>query len=75
MPVNYSAVDRFDADRAMPIPALPRLRQVMEMGKMDRNGASFKFLERKMVRERNSVCHALTEAVETIDQTLREVLA
>jgi hypothetical protein len=71
MPVNYSAVDRFDADRAMPIPALPRLQQVVEMGKMDRNDVSFKFLERKMVRQRNRICHALTEAVELIEQTLQ----
>jgi hypothetical protein len=40
---------------------------------MDRNDASFKFLERKMVRERNRVAmpHG---AIELIEQTLREVL-
>jgi len=72
MPVNYSAVDRFEADRAMPIPPFPRLQQAGEMEKMNRNDASFKFLERKMVRERNRVCYALTEAGEMIDQTLQE---
>jgi len=56
----------------MPIPPFPRLQQAGEMEKMNRNDASFKFLERKMVRERNRVCYALTEAGEMIDQTLQE---
>jgi hypothetical protein len=70
MPVSYSAVDRFDLDRAMPIPPLPRLRPVVDLAAMDPSGADFKFLHRKMVRERNRVVHALMEALELIDGAL-----
>jgi hypothetical protein len=71
MPVSYSAVDRFEADPAVSIPPLPRLGPVAELAVMDQQSDGFRFLERKMVRERNRVCHALTEAAELIDQTLQ----
>jgi hypothetical protein len=66
MPVNYCSVDRFDADRAYPIEPFRRLQPIADLGNMDRDDASFKFLERKMVRERNRVCHALDQALEFI---------
>jgi hypothetical protein len=70
MPVNYCSVDRFDADRAYPIAPFQRMQPVVELGVMDPNGASFKFLERKMVRERNRLCHALEQALRLIDDAL-----
>jgi hypothetical protein len=73
VPVNYSAVDRFELDAAVPVPALPGLQRVATMGAMDRGTWDFKFLERKMVRERNRVCHALDEAATLIDETLQRV--
>lgn len=75
MPVNYSAVDRFDADRAIPIPALPRLQELRGISEMVRSNAPFKFLERKMVRERNRICHALSEASNAIEQTIKHLSA
>ena len=75
VPVNYSAVDRFELDAAVPVPALPGLQRVANMGAMDRGTWDFKFLERKMVRERNKVCHALEEAVTLIEETLQRVKA
>lgn len=73
IPVSYSAVDRFESDLAVPIPALPRLQPVAEMAAMDRQSNTFKFIERKMLRERNRICHALIEAAELIDQTLNDL--
>jgi len=73
IPVSYSAVDRFESDLAVPIPPLPRLQPVAKMAAMDRQSNTFKFLERKMVRERNRICHALIEAAELIDQTLNDL--
>jgi hypothetical protein len=67
MPVNYCEADRFHVDRAVPIPPLPRLRQVEQLALLDPQGPPFKFMERKLLRERNRVCHALHEAVELID--------
>ena len=55
----------------MSIPPFARLQPVAELAVMDADSHDFKFLERKMVRERNRVCHALFEAVGCIDQTLR----
>jgi hypothetical protein len=70
VPVSYSAVDRFESDLAVPIPPFPRLQPVAELASMDDQSNAFKFLERKMLRERNRVCHALIEAAELIEQTL-----
>jgi hypothetical protein len=70
IPATYSAVDRFDTDLAVPTPPLPRLQPVVELSRMDSQSKAFKFMERKMVRERNRVCHALAQAVELIDSTL-----
>lgn len=70
IPVSYSSTDRFDMDLAVSIPPFVRLQPVAELATMDPQSNDFKFLERKMVRERNRVCHALLEAAELIDQTL-----
>lgn len=73
IPVNYSAVDPFDMDLAVPIPPLPRLQRVAHLGGMDPDSRTFKFLERKMLRERNRVCFALEEAAKIIEETLTKV--
>jgi hypothetical protein len=73
IPVNYSAVDPFDIDIAVPIPPIPRLQRVAHLGNMDPNSWTFKFLERKMLRERNRVCFALEEASKSIDETLTKL--
>ncbi len=39
--------------------------------KIDPESHDFKFLERKMIREHNRLCHAFLEAAERIDQTLK----
>jgi hypothetical protein len=73
IPVNHSAVDPFDMDLAVSIPPLPRLQRVAHLGSMDPNSPAFKFLERKMLRERNRVCFALEEASKAIEETLTKV--
>lgn len=71
IPVSYSATDRFDMDLAVSIPPFARLQPVANLAAMDAESSDFKFLERKMVRERNRVCHALIKASGCIDRTLR----
>jgi hypothetical protein len=73
IPINYCATDRFDADRAFYIPPLPKLQRSEEMGIMDRQVDLFKFLERRMVRERNRVCHSLNEAIKLIDKIVDQI--
>jgi len=70
MPVNYCSGDRFDADRAYPISPFQRMQTIADLGEMDRSEASFKFLERKMVREQNRVCHALDQALEFLAEAI-----
>ncbi|MBW2153595.1 MAG: M28 family peptidase [Deltaproteobacteria bacterium] len=70
IPVSYSGTDRFDMDLAVSIPPFPRLQPVAELAAMDPRSHDFKYLERKMVRERNRVCHALIKAAGCIDRTL-----
>jgi hypothetical protein len=73
IPVNYSATDRFEMDLAISIPPLARLQPVADLAAVNPESYDFKFLERKMVRERNRVCHALAEASELIDHTLNSL--
>ena len=73
IPVSYSATDRFEMDLAVSIPPFSRLQPVAELAAMNPESHDFKFLERKMIRERNRACHALSEAVEIIDQTLNSL--
>jgi len=73
IPINYCATDRFDADRAFHIPPLSRLQRIGELGMMDRHVDLFKFLERRMVREQNRICHSLHKAIKLIDETLRQI--
>jgi hypothetical protein len=73
IPMTYCVVDRFDADRALHIPFMPRFQRVAEMGSMDPHSDLFKFVERSMVRERNRVLHCLNEAITLMDETLRKI--
>jgi len=57
-------------DLAVAIPPLPRLQPVAQLAVVGADVRALKFVERKMVRERNRVCFALEEASELIDETL-----
>jgi hypothetical protein len=41
---------------------------------MDRNVDMFKFLERRIVREKNRVCHFINEAIGLINETLQQTV-
>ena len=73
MPLNYTAAGRFDFDPALPIAPLPRLQPVAQLTALNPAGDSFKFLERKLVREQNRLCHGLDEAADLITQTLDSI--
>jgi hypothetical protein len=73
IPVNYSGVDPFDMDPAVPIAAIPRLAPLEDLGKIAPDSPAFKFLERRMVRERNRIIHALEEANEIADEVISQL--
>jgi hypothetical protein len=73
MPVNYTLAGPYDFDPAEAIPPLPGLQPAAKLAGLDPNDKPFKFLARKMVRERNRLCHALDEAHELIEETLSRI--
>lgn len=70
VPVNYSAVDRFDQSRAHNIRPIPTLQPVTELARLEPDSHEFRILETRLVRERNKICHALVQARQVIEDTL-----
>ena len=62
IPVNYTKVDPFDQDLAVPIRPIPVLWPVTNLASMDPESDAFHFLRTRLVRESNKVCHALKQA-------------
>ncbi len=62
----YTKAGRFDQDPAAAVPILPLLAGVRQLGSMDRSSDAYGFLETELIRGRNAVEAALTEAIETL---------
>jgi len=73
MPVNYTLAGPYGFDPAEAVPPLPGLQPLAELSELNPDDEPFKFLERKMVRERNRLCHALNEATELVEETLKRL--
>jgi len=67
-PAFCTEVDRFDQDLAIRILPLPKLQPVKELADMDQTSDGARFLKTGLVREMNKVSHALSEAIETIEE-------
>ena len=67
-PAFCTEVDRFDQDLAIRILPLPKLQPVKELADMDQTSDEARFLKTGLVREMNKVSHALSEAIETIEE-------
>lgn len=63
IPLSYSQAGRFEPDPAWEMPCLPGLQPIRELVKLDPQSDVYKFLEARLVRERNAVLFALREAV------------
>ena len=73
MPVNYTLAGPYEFDPAEAIPPLPGLQPLAKLSELNPKERPFKFLERKMLRERNRLCHHLDEAHELIVETLKRL--
>jgi len=64
MPAYCVETNRFDQDPATHVPPMPRLQPIRELVKMDQKSDEARFLKTSLMRERNKMFHALTEAEE-----------
>ncbi len=69
-PVLYSPAGWFEHGPATPIKPLPRLEPVARVDRMDTSTDEYRFLVTALVRKRNSVVWALTEARRALEQSI-----
>lgn len=62
VPVDYAAGERFDHDLGVPLWPLPRLAGIKKLNKAAKNEHFYRSLKTMLVREQNTVVHALREA-------------
>jgi hypothetical protein len=67
VPLFYTTGDRFHHDLAVPVPPLAGLQMARELSRLEPTSDRARFAVAALVRERNRVVHALTEASEAID--------
>ncbi len=67
IPINYTRSGPFEHDLALGVTALPGLSDASRLGQTDRASDDFRFLQAKLVRERNRVEHALRTALRLVD--------
>ncbi len=75
--INFSAVDPFDQDLAVPIPPVPMLEPAGRLNRMDPRAPETRYLITELTRNRNRVMFQLHEALEFAKQTasaIREAL-
>jgi hypothetical protein len=62
IPVDYTATGPFGQDLAVPTRPLPGLAPAADLARLDPAGDDYGFLRTKLLRERNRLVHALSEA-------------
>jgi len=75
--LNFSAVDPFEQDLAVPIPPVPQLEPASRVGKMDAGAAETRYLITELTRNRNRVAFQLREALAAAERaaaTMRRAL-
>lgn len=65
-PINYTASGPFDHDAAIPARPLPGLQEAARLPRLDPASNAYRFLQTKLVRERNRVVWAIGEALESV---------
>lgn len=62
VPVDYIGVNRFDQDLAVAMPSLPALRPAERLASLTPGTDEYEFVRTKLLRDRNRIVFALTEA-------------
>lgn len=71
-PVFCTGSGRFEQDPAIRIPPIPGLQPIRELAAMDQNSDEARFLKTGLVRQRNKVSHALSQAIKLINAIEKE---
>jgi hypothetical protein len=71
-PVFCTESGRFEQDPAIRIPPIPGLQPIRELAAMDQGGDDARFLKTGLVRQRNKVSHALSQAIKLMDAIEKE---
>lgn len=67
IPVNYTRSGPFEHDLALGTAPLPGLAEAARLAHLEPASADFRFLQTKLLRERNRVEHALRQARQRVD--------
>ena len=70
MPIGYTRSGPFDHDLAVTTPAVPVLEPIDALTDAAPGSDRYHFLQTRLIRERNKVVHALSEAVDVVDAAL-----
>jgi hypothetical protein len=70
IPVNYTCTGQFDQDLAVPTYPLPALQAVATLASMQKGSDAHRFLNTRLVRERNRVVHAILAATRAVESAL-----
>ena len=66
-PVFCTEAGRFEQDPAIRIPPIPGLQPVRKLAAMDQGGDEARFLKTGLMRQRNRVSYALSQAIKIMD--------
>lgn len=70
VPVDYIGTSRFDQDLAVAMPSLPALRPAERLASLAPGTDEYEFLRTRLLRDRNRIVFALTEAQRTMQDLL-----
>ncbi|MEX2314483.1 MAG: M28 family peptidase, partial [Thermomicrobiales bacterium] len=70
IPVDYTRAGEFGQDLAVPTSPLPGLQPATTLATLDPDSDGYHFLRTALVRERNRLVHALSEATRAVDEVL-----
>jgi Iap family predicted aminopeptidase len=73
VPVNYTETGKFDHDLAMPSTAVPGLRGVDELARLEPESDGYRFLRTQLRRRQNQLAFTLRQAQARVRQALSEL--
>jgi hypothetical protein len=70
IPLRYTKVGRFDHDLALGVPPLPTLHAARRLASLDPDSDDYRYLQTKLIRERNKALYVLKQANQAIADCL-----
>jgi len=70
IPLSYTRVDPFDHDLALGIPPVPTLQPATQLSSMDPDSDEYRYLQTRLIRERNKALYTLKQANQAIEGCL-----